>query len=169
METEEQKKERQKEQAKAEQPFDWVKATWIGLAIIGGLIVLLFALPWIIWQYLNAKARSNTTAKVKAYNIYTASMYYLNQMGIARENQSPQQYAEETDKKFGSNFNRFTNVYQKIKYSSLSLTPNEVTLVQSFYDPFIKNVKNNIPIKKRISGFLNVYNTVHFFTKTKLS
>ena len=169
MESEEQKKERQKEETKVSQPVDWVKALWIGLAIIGGFIVLLFALPWLIWQYLNSKAKSNTTAKAKAYNIYTASMYYLNQMGITRENQSPQQFALEADKRFDTNFSRFTNAYQKIKYSSVPLTVNEESLIQTFYSPFIKKVRNNIPVKKRLASFVNIYNTLHFFTKTKIS
>jgi hypothetical protein len=169
METEEQKKEREKVQAKAPEPFDWVKAMWIGLAVIGGFIVLLFSLPWLIWQYLNNKAKSNTTARAKAYNIYTASTYYLNQLGITRDNQSPQQFAEATDKRFGSNFNRFTNVYQKVKYSTVPLTANEETLVQNFYSPFIQKIRNEIPLKKRVSSFVNIYNTLHFFTKTKIS
>ncbi|HKG67364.1 MAG TPA: hypothetical protein VKA92_00745, partial [Segetibacter sp.] len=121
------------------------------------------------WQYLNSKAKSNTTASAKAYNIYTASMYYLNQLGIKRDNQSPQQFAEATDKRFGSNFNRFTNVYQKVKYSSVPLTANEETLVQNFYSPFIQKIRNEIPLKKRVSSFVNIYNTLHFFTKTKIS
>src|SRR3712207_8737085 len=33
METEEQKKEREKEQAKIAEPFDWVKAAFIGLGV----------------------------------------------------------------------------------------------------------------------------------------
>jgi transglutaminase-like putative cysteine protease len=169
MENEEQKKERQKQQAKATEPFNWAKALWIGLAVIGFFIVLLFSLPWLIWLYLNNKAKSNTTAKVKAYNIYTAATYYLNQLGVSRENQSPQQFAESADKRFGSNFNSFTNAYQKVKYSSTPLSTSEETLVQSFYTPFIAKVRSNIPFKQRFSSFLNIYNTLHFFTKTKIS
>lgn len=169
METEEQKKERQKEQAKTVERFDWAKALWTGLAVIAGFIILLFSLPWLIWQYLNNKAKSNTIAREKAYHIYRAGIYYLNQMGIARENQSPQQFAEAADKRFGSNFYQFTNIYQKIKYSTVPLTPNEDALVQNFYNPFMQKIKDNIPLKKRISGFMNIYNTMHFFTKTKIS
>lgn len=169
MESEEQKKEREKNEAKTVEPFDWVKALWIGLAVIGIFLLLLFTSPWLIWQYFNYRAKSNTNTRSKAYNIYTAAIYYLNQLGIMRENQSPQQFAEEADKRFGSDFNRFTNVYQKVKYSSVSMTQNEETLIQTFYGPFIKNVRNKIPLKRRISSFVNPYNTLHFFTKTKIS
>jgi hypothetical protein len=169
MENEEQKKERQKQESTATKPIDWVKVLWISLLVIGGFIVLLFALPWLIWLYLNGKAKSKTEPRTKAYHIYTASMYYLNQVGIIRENQSPQQYAEAADRRFGSNFNSFANVYQKVKYSNTPLRPAEETLVQTFYSPFIQRVKNNIPFKERLGGFLNIYNTLHFFTKTKNS
>lgn len=170
METSQQKKEREKRQEAVTKPFDWVKAVWIGLAVLGFFIVLLLALPWLIWQYLNSKAKSNTAnAKTKAYNIYMASMYYLNQMGTIRENQSPQQYAEVADKRFGSNFGSFTNIYQKIKYSSTPLTAKEEMLVQNFYTPFKQQVKNNIPFKNRWSNFVNIYNTLHYFTKSKIS
>ena len=169
METDEQKKERQKHQVTAAKPVDWAKVLWISLAVIGGFIVLLFSLPWLVWQYLNSKAKSNTNPRVKAYNIYTASMYYLNQLGIARQNESPQQFAQSADKRFGSNFHSFTNIYQKIKYSTTPLTTNEETLVQHFYTPFKQQVRNNIPFKKRFSSFLNIYQTLNFFTKTKIS
>jgi len=169
METEQQKKERQQEQTKATTPFDWVKTLWIALGVIGFFIVFLFSLPWLIWQYLNSKAKSNAEPRKKAYNVYTASMYYLNQLGITRENQSPQQFAEAADKRFGSDFNSFTNVYQKIKYSTVPLTAKEQQLTENFYSPFKQQVRNNIPVKKRISGFLNIYNTLHYFTKSKIS
>jgi len=169
METEEQKKEREKLQAKTAQPFDWVKALWITLAVILGFIVLVFASPWLIWQYLNTKAKSNKNTRANAYNIYNASMYYLNQLGFIRDNQSPQQFAETVDKHFGSNFNKFTNVYQKVKYSSTPLSANEQTLVQTFYEPFKHQVKDKVPFKTRFSRFLNIYNTLHYFTKSKIS
>ncbi|MGI8635801.1 MAG: transglutaminase domain-containing protein [Segetibacter sp.] len=168
METEQQKKERQKQQEAVAKPFNWVQALWIGLGVIAFFIALLFSLPWLIWQYFNRKAKSNTAStRTKAYNIYVASMYYLNQLGITRENQSPQQFAQASDKRFGSNFNSFPNVYHKVKYSSVPLTGKEEALVQSFYTPFIQQVKSNIPFKERFSSFLNIYNTLHYFTKSK--
>ncbi|MEJ7827493.1 MAG: transglutaminase domain-containing protein [Segetibacter sp.] len=169
METEEQKKDREKLQAKTAQPFDWVKALWITLSVILGFILLVFASPWLIWQYLNAKAKSNKNPGANAYNIYNASMYYLNQLSFIRDNQSPQQFAEGVDKHFGSNFNKFTNVYQKVKYSTTPLSANEQTLVHEFYEPFKHQVKDKVPFKTRFSKFLNIYNTLHYFTKLKLN
>jgi hypothetical protein len=96
-------------------------------------------------------------------------MYYLNQLGIARDNQSPQEFAQSTDKRFGTTFNSFTNVYQKIKYSSTPLSTKEEAVVAGFYSPFIQQVKKNIPFKQRLSSFVNIYNTLHYFTKSKIS
>jgi protein-glutamine gamma-glutamyltransferase len=169
METEEQQKERKKLESKTAQPFDWIRALWITLAVILGFVVLVFASPWIVWQYLNAKAKDNKNPRANAYNIYNASMFYLNQLGFIRDNQSPQQFAEHVDKNFESNFNRFTNVYQKIKYSTTPLTSNEESLVQGFYEPFKFKVMDKVPFKTRFSRFLNIYNTLHYFTKQKLS
>ena len=74
-------------------------------------------------------------ARTKAYHIYTACSFYLNQMGLARENQSPQQFAAAVDQRFGTSFHYFTNVYQKVKYSTTALTAKEEDLVQNFYKP----------------------------------
>jgi hypothetical protein len=169
METEEQKKDREKQQAQDKTPFDWVKALWIALAVIGGLFVLLFSLPWFIWLYLNNKAKSNEVPKEKAYHVYNASMYYLNQLGITRDNQSPQEFAAATDREFGTNFNPFTNVYQKVKYSTAPLSTKETALVENFHSPFIQKVKSHFPIKKRLGSFLNINNTLHFFRKSQIS
>jgi hypothetical protein len=168
METEEQKKARNEKVAKADKPVDWVKALWITLGVIGGFILLLLASPWLLWQYYNAKAKSGNNARNKAYNVYTASMFYLNQMGISRDKQSPQQYAEGVDKNYGTNFNSFTNVYQKVKYSTRQLDNDEIKAIKYFYPAFKQKLRASIPLKKRFSNFLNIYNTLHFYTKPKL-
>ena len=169
METEEQKKQRQNIKEKIVKSVDWVKTLWVCLCILAGLLLMLFSLPWLVWQYLNYRAKKQTVARPKAYHIYMAATYYLNQMGMVRKNHSPQQFALEIDKSFGSNFYRFTNVYQKIKYSTVILSNDERMLVEQFYIPFMQQVKKGIPIKRQLSGFLNLYNTLQYFTKEKLS
>ncbi len=165
METEDQKKDRQTKQPAEAKPVDWVKVLWLSLIMIGGLILLLFSLPWLIWQYLNFKAKQTNVARAKAYHVYTAIMYYLNQTGSVRSNQSPQQYALDMDKKFGSKFYSFTNIYQKIKYSNIALTSNETASVEAFYQPFIKQVKSKILFNKKVRAFLNIERTFSFFRK----
>ncbi len=169
METELEKKARQQKAAIADKPFDWVKALWIALGVIGGFLLIVFSLPWLIWQYLNTRAKKTADANTKAYNVYTASMYYLNQLGTQRHRQSPQQFAEEADKKFGTSFNTFTNVYQQVKYSKMPLSEKQQLLVADFYGPFKKQIRTTLPLKTRISRFLNIYNTLHYFTKPKIA
>lgn len=169
METENEKRERQKKETQTSKSVDWVNLLWTGLGIMGAILLLVLLSPWLIWVYLHHKAKANNAEKQKAYHVYNASMYYLNQMGYIRKNQSPQEYSLYTDQTLNTNFYSFTNVYQKIKYSNLPLTSKEKLLVEEFYNPFIKQVKNKIPFKKRVIRFTNIYNTIHYFTKAKLS
>ena len=168
METEEQKKERQAQAEQKAKPFNWVKAAWITLAVIGGFILLIFSLPWLLWVYFHRKAQLRGDARSKAFNAFTAATYYLNQVGYTRHFQSPAAFAMQVDETFGSEFSRFNNVYQKVKYSSLPLTTNEEQLVRDFYPSFINDVRSKLPFKTRLSRFLNIYDTLHFFTKPKI-
>lgn len=167
MESEEEKKAKNKKASKAEKPFDWVNALWVTLAVISAFIILLLATPWIVWQLLQSKAGKQNNARTKAYHIYTASMYYLNQLGFERKLESTQQYAMHVDKTFGTNFSAFVNVYQKIKYSNTQLNDMDITTINEFFSPFKQKIKTGVPFKKRLSGFLNIYNTLNFFTKPK--
>ncbi len=169
METEQEKKQKSSLASSASKPVDWARLVWISLAVVGGFIIVLFLLPWLIWQYLNIKAKASTDTRTKAYNIYNAGMYYLNQLGMPRDNKSPTQYATETDNRFGTGFSGFANVYQKVKYSKVPLSASEEDLVRDFYPAFINKVKAQVPFKTRVSRFLNIYNTLHYFTKPKLT
>ncbi|HRH59523.1 MAG TPA: transglutaminase domain-containing protein [Chitinophagaceae bacterium] len=165
---EESKKQQQKKEAeKGGQPIDWLKVLWIALIVIASLTLLVFSLPVIIWQYYNTKARSASGTKSRAFAAYRAAMYYLNQTGYNRTNKGPQEYAAFIDNQFGTSFLSFSNVYQKIKYSSQPLTASEEMLTQSFYKPFISSIRKQIPLKIKTSRFLNVYRTLSWFTQNK--
>ena len=169
METETEKRDTQKKEVQTSKSVDWVNFLWTGLGIIGVILLLVLLSPWLIWVYLNKRAKENNHEKQTAYHSYNAAMYYLNQLGFIRKNQSPEAYALHTDQMFNTHFYSFINVYQKIKYSNLPLTAKEKLLVAQFYKPFIKQVRKNIPFKKRLSSFINIYNTLHYFTKEKLT
>ena len=162
-------KQKKKEEAKASAPTDWLRVLWIMLIVIAGLVLLAFAAPWLIWQYLHAKAKSSKDNRQKAFNSYIAATYYLNQLGYARNQLGPQQYAQQTDAQFKTAFTGFSNVYQKLKYSTQPLTEKEIQTIQLFYPGFITQVRQGIPFKTRFSRFLNIYNTLHFFTQPTIS
>ena len=126
-------------------------------------------MPLLIWQYFNSKAKQSTTDKSSAYNKYSAATYYLNQLGYSRSLAGPQQFALQIDQQFKTDLSSFNAVYQKVKYSPVPLTEEEKQIVDAFYRPFIKQVKQQIPLKTRFSRFLNIYNTIHFFSKSKIN
>jgi hypothetical protein len=93
----------------------------------------------------------------------------LNQLGYYRNDQGPSQYAMIIDQKFGTTFHRFNNVYQKIKYSTTPLSDSEKEAINAFYKDFQLKVKAKVPFKTRAGKFLNIYNTIHYFTQPKIS
>lgn len=164
----ESKEQQKKKAAEAQQqPIDWIKVLWTTLAIIAAIALLVFLTPWFIWQYFNATARNTKDTKNKAFNSYRATMYYLHQLGYSRANYGPNEYATKIDRTFNTQFKRFTNVYQKLKYSTLTLTENEQQVVQTFYRPFISSVRKQVPFKTRFARFMNIYSTISYFTQNK--
>jgi hypothetical protein len=162
---EELQKLKKKEKEIIKEPTDWLKVGWNVLLLIATLIILLFLLPWMIWQFFNTRAKKQNAEK--AYNAYRAALYYLNQLGYKRDNYGPHEYALMIDQKFETTFTKFSNVYQKVKYSSIALSEGEQKIVNEFYNSFIKQVKTKTPFKTRVNKFLNIYNTIHYFTQPK--
>lgn len=167
MSAEQLKKLKKKNNEAPSPPIDWIKLGWLVLTIIGSFVLLLFLSPWMIWQYFNQRAKSNGNAK--AYHVYRASLYYLNQLGYAWDGKGPQEYAMEIDAKFGSSFAKFNSLYQKIKYSSNPLSEAELKQMNEFYQPFIKQIKTQTKLKTRFSKFLNIYTTLYYFNQSKTS
>ncbi len=159
--------QKKKEAEAQQQPTDWIKILWVTLSIIAGIALLVLLTPWLIWQYYNAAARNAKDGKQIAFSSYRATMYYLNQIGYSRTNYGPNEYARMIDGNFKTTFSPFSNVYQKLKYSSLPLTDRESETVQTFYQPFINNVRQQVPLKTRASKFLNIYNTISYFAQSK--
>jgi len=164
---EEIKKQKEKQKEKKKVVVDWIKLAKIILMTISGLVILLFLSPFLIWLYFNAFAGWDD--EEKAYHRYRASLYYLNQLGIDVGNMGPYQYAANIDEKFGSRLAAFSNVYQKVKYSSQKLTEDEQKIVDTFYPELIRKVRSKIPLKTRVSKFLNIYNTIHYFSQPKIT
>ena len=164
------KEKQQKQQPKKEKKsFSITKFILISLAIIGGIILLIFSLPWLIYRWFRFKALQNNNIPSKAYWQYTSAMYFLNQMGHVRNDLSPLQFAkQQIDQEFKTNFSAFVQVYLKSKYSSKPLTSLEEKTVTTFYHSFEKSIKSNILFKKRFSKFLNFYRTINYFTKPKV-
>ena len=165
----EKEKQQKKEIKKEKEPFSLLKLLLVSLAIIGGLVLLMLSLPWLIYRWFRFKALQKSAPKQKAYWSYTSAMYLLNQIGLVRNDYSPLQFAkQEIDPRFNTNFSSFIQAYLKTKYSTQPLTSSEENIVSNFYLPFDKAVKNKIPFKQRFNKFLNFYRTINYFTKPKI-
>ena len=161
------KKNEKKKAAANDEPVDWLRVIWVTLSGLGIFLLAVFATPSLIWAYLNGKAKRNSHLRAASFDKYNAAMFYLNQLGYNRSQQSPQQFAIQADHQFGTNFSAFNNIYQKVKYSKIALTENEQQAVNRFYPDFIQKMKEQVPFKTRVSKFLNIYNTVQYFSKPK--
>ncbi|CAN5211487.1 hypothetical protein BH09BAC2_BH09BAC2_09390 [soil metagenome] len=158
-----------KQQLNKVKPVNFYRILWIALIVFGTLIVLLFALPWIIYRWLRFNAFRKNTILKKGYYVYTSSMYLLNQFGFERGNLTPLQFTKtKIDNDFKTDFTSFMNVYLKTKYSTQPLTENEENSIQTFYRPFEKMVTRSIPFKQRFLSFINFYRTINYFIKPKI-
>jgi len=159
------KKEKDKNAAKKEEEFSWLTALKVGIIVLSFLVLLLFLSPWFIWVFLNSAARKYSAKK--AYHVHRASLFYMNQLGYPVNDKGPGEYAYFVDQNFGTNLSQFSNVYQKVKYSGVALTDKERDIVNGFYPAFIQKIKSKVSFKTRLSKFLNIYNTLHYFSKPK--
>jgi len=167
LDTEKEKKETKKEK-KTTPPVSLWKILWITLAALGGIVIIILSLPWMIYRYFRYKAAHAARPASRAYYNYTAAMYLLNQLGYSRDNMSPLQFARNVaDKEFKTDFATFIQVYLKSKYSTEPLADWEHKIINMFYPPFERSVNRQIPFGKRFNKFINFYRTINFFTKPK--
>lgn len=162
-------RKQQAEKTTEQKPIDWIRVLWLSLLVLGIAFALVLATPWAIWRYYVAAASRGTGDRSKAFAIHRATMYYLHQLGYGRTGKGPQEYAAETDRAFGTNFSRFSTIYQKLKYSSLPLTAQEKEIMDNFFTPFVTAVRAQVPLKTRIAKFVNIYTTIAWYSQRKIS
>lgn len=135
-------------------------------SVILGLIILALLLPSIIFRYYKYRHKKAGKDGPKAYFAYMAANFYLHQIGIIRNMETPMQYASKViDPRFGTNYTSFMNVYLKKKYADTSLNDREKQVVSSFLTPFINKVKKQIKWKHRFAGFVNPIRTISFYVQ----
>ncbi len=139
--------------------LNWLKILTLLLFTLVAIVVLLAAMPFLIFLYYLLNVKKSVHKQNRAI------LYYLNQMGYYRYKTSPLIFAENIDEIFGTEFAKFTAIYQKWKYSNGNLNNDEKNFIAQHFDSFMQNVREKIPLKKRINNFLNVYVTLHFFVK----
>jgi len=161
----EEKKEDQKKEDEKKEAFQWLKFMKYSMLLLGLFLILFFLSPLFIWWYLHAAAKREKRGE--AYRKNRAIYYYLNQMGIEQGSQTPSEFAEKIDKQYATDLRNFSLTYQKMKYDKGNLSETERDQCERFYLPFISKIRNSIALTKRIKLFLNIYPTIHYFTRTK--
>jgi hypothetical protein len=150
----------------AEQPLSAKQVLQTLAIILGAIIFILLLLPSIIYHYYVLRHKRAGTDGPKAYFAYRAANFYLHQVGIFRDRQTPMQYASRTvDPAMGTNYTAFMNVFLKKKYAKQELNDRERSVVSGFLQPFITQVRKVIPRKKRFAGFINPLRTISFFVQ----
>jgi transglutaminase-like putative cysteine protease len=140
----------------------------IFVVIILVLLITAFSIPYLIFSVYARRARRISNPKKEAYYPYRAAMFLMYQMGYFRNKLTPLQYAGQViDKNLGTSFEAFTATYLKVKYANQELTNEDSQRILTFYTPFEQAIKSKISFRKRLLHFLNIYNTLEFFTKPR--
>jgi transglutaminase-like putative cysteine protease len=138
------------------------------LVIVLLILLTIFSIPYIIFSIYSRRAKRITDPKKEAYYPYRAAMFLLYQMGYFRNEMTPLQYAGQViDKNLGTSFEAFTATYLKVKYANQELTNEDSQRILTFYTPFEQAVKSGTGCRKRLLNFMNIYNTMEFFTKPR--
>ncbi|MDR1896297.1 MAG: transglutaminase domain-containing protein [Prevotellaceae bacterium] len=132
------------------------------------LLIVTLSIPYIIFLIYSRRAKSISDPGAEAYYSYRAATFLLYQMGYFRKDLTPLQYAGQlVDPELGTSFEAFTATYLKVKYARQTLTNEDSQRILTFYLPFEQAVMSKISFRKRFLHFLNIYNTLEFFTKPK--
>lgn len=92
-------------------------------------------------------------------------MFLLNQLGCELQNMTPLQFAANTvDKKYKTHFETFMTAYLHLKYAQTDITSEEKEFINNFYSDFEKKIKMQHKITQRIMKFLNIKQTLKFYT-----
>jgi len=135
----------------------------VGISI--ALLIIMLATPYVIFRIYAHKAKNIKDPNKDAYYAYRAAMFLANQMGYKRKNLTPLQFAGQiVDKEFGTSFEQFTATYLKVKYAQQELANEDTQRILTFYVPFEQAVKAKMKCKKLFLQFINIYNTLEFFT-----
>lgn len=140
--------------------------------LIGAFILLLLfivTLPFLTFALFKWQIKKSKSNEEKAYRIYRASSFYLNQLGYSRQSQSFLQFAKcQVVPAFNNEYDTFAKHYLKIKYAKLDLNETERTFMDSYWPRFYKETKTKFDKISRFKKFLNLNKYVQYFYLPKL-
>ena len=140
--------------------------------IVALILLILFILglsPICYYWWLSKKAKNNNSIVELSQVNYKNAHFVLNQMGIPRGYQTPMVYARDIiDPKFGTNFEAFIKIYQKLKYSENELTNDEVELVRNFHSDFNQKVLSKYSKSEKFFNFIKPNKWIHYMLNLNL-
>lgn len=136
---------------------------WLSIAV--ALLVLFFLLfPWLALCYYRLRFSTVKSLKSRAYWSFRCAAYYAHMVYLPKGEETYWQYAQDVDNNFHTNFGAFMAVYLKLKYAEQPLNKEEETIIHHFLPGFIKQLRKEIPYKKRFVTFLKVFKSISFWT-----
>lgn len=145
---------------------DW--SIYIIALILLALFILVLS-PICYYWWLSKKAKNNNSIVSLSEVNYKNAHFVLNQMGIPRGYQTPMVYARDRiDPKFGTHFEAFIQIYQKLKYSDDELTQDEVDLVRGFHADFNQKVLSQYSKSERFINFIKPNKWIHYMLNLNL-
>ncbi len=132
--------------------------------ILLAVILLLFAIPVLVYKWYKFKLNAAKTAKEKSYYAYKSATFLLNQLQIDRYDTTPLYFAKNmVDTRFNTSFGTFMIVYLKSKYANQDLNASDETVINNFFKPFEQKIKSHFKFTTRISRFLNLNQFIRYF------
>lgn len=154
------------QKAAAEKPFDWKKWLITGLCVLALLALIFLLYPLLLLWYYRRRAAWSSTPNRKAYWTYWSLSYQLHQLGFARSNETPMQYAKERiDPALGTHFTAFMQLYLKIKYSGQQLRLDEMQRLETLSNEMRVQIRRQIPFTKRFAAFLRPLRVLSFWMR----
>jgi len=134
--------------------------------IVTVLLILsaIFLLPRIIFYTYLLRSRWAGKTGTKAYWSYRAALFYAHQLGYPRGVLTPLQYAEYIDNIWETKFTSFMLPYLKLKYAGRELTTEEISALENFLNPFLKQVRSKVPFKQRFPRLFFVLRALAFYS-----
>jgi transglutaminase-like putative cysteine protease len=131
-------------------------------------VVMVLSIPYLIFSRYSRRAKRISDPKKEAYYPYRAATFLMYQMGYFRNELTPLQYAGKIiDKELGTRFEAFTATYLKVKYANQELTSDDSQRILTFFPPFEQSIKLKFTRKERFLRFINIYNTLEFYTRPR--
>lgn len=159
-----QKEARKDEQLAAQKGSARDLLLW-ALWIFTGVAVLFLLMPLLTLLYYRLRYKMANPATDKSYWGFRAASFYLHQVGIARGDRTPMQFARDVVDPLtgGNSFTRFMNIYLKQKYAKQALSVQEQQYVSGFLGELTGKVYRSVRRSAVLLGFLNPLRAISFF------